>query len=435
MKKFIIFSLILAFFFAPKTVLAVGSGAFENASFSAASLGQGNAVVAQGDEPAAISYNPAGVVQLKGVQAQGSGILLGVFTHRTGTNGDEDQSGSTHSFIPTAYLTVNPGKILNDRLAFGIGSDSPFGLSNRYDSAAPYVHYTGYSNYLKMYTIKPVMSLKLTDKIMVGGGPMYYRVFDFGGVQAYPNQALGLPLPDGQVRINESGNSWGWQLGALVKPTWQHSFGFYFRSPVHMRTRGLIKVENATIGGNFETGGDTKIAFPLNMTFGYAYRPTKRSLVEADFGYTRWSTFERTYFNHAPVGNSNDAILNAIGTVDRDFNDGYSLHLGGHYDTTDKLTLRGGSFFFWASVPADHWVPSIPDANRLAFTFGPSYKISKHLTFDASYLAEFALRRKIDNGISESLGTSVDGRYFSYIHGVYLTLTYKWEDFSKNKRN
>ncbi len=427
---------------------AVGSGGFENASFSGRSLAEANAVVAQADEPAAISYNPAGIVNLPGLQVQSNAAFISLFTFHE-KDGNSTRSSGTISIVPTAYATVNPGKLLWNRVAFGIGSDSPFGLAPKYDSNNPIAHYTGWKTWLKMFTIKPVAAIKLTDWLSVGGGPMYYRVFDFGTILAYPNRLLQSPFgpipgppilpffPDGQLRLNFAGNSWGWQMGVLLKPHKKHQFGFYFRSPVKVNLKGLVKVENATVGGNFETGGHAKLNLPLNMTWGYAFKPNDRSTIEVDFGFTRWATFRRLYINADPVNAADDAILKAIGPIDTDYRNSFALHLGGNHKVTKNLTLRGGGVFFWTPVPKNHFRPSVPDANSLAFSIGASYDLWKYFIIDLAYYNRFWLRRHIDNDISEPLGTSVDGRYFSYGQEFFISLTYKWESlfdsFGRNK--
>lgn len=438
MKKIAAF-LCLSLLLSSQPLFAVGSANIENASFSAASIAQGNAVVAQGDEPAAISYNPAGLTQLKGIQTQYNSSFINVFTQHSGLNSDRTKSDSSLAYIPTAYMSMNPGHHFNDRLVLGIGSDSPFGLANKYDSSSPPVHYTGWVNAIKMFTVKPVAAMKITDWLSMGTGPIYYRLFDFTGIQAYPNIAAagaGFPgsiLTDGQVRVKMSGNRWGWQYGLLLNPHPKNSFGFYFRSPVTLNLRGRAEVENSATG-NFQTGANAKLNLPMNMTWAYAFKPNERTVIEVDFGYTRWSTLKRFYINADPVNARENFILAAIGKADKDYEDSFSIHLGGKRKMNDKLTLSAGSFFYTASIPQDSWIPAIPDANRLAFTLGAGYEIFKNMTCDFAYLAQLALRRKINNGLSESLGTSVDGRYFSYIQGIYLTMSYKWENAFGDKK-
>lgn len=429
MKKLIICGMALLMVLAlSQNVYAVGAGGFENATFSAKQIGRSGAVVATADEPAAISYNPAGIADLPGVQVQGNIAFINQWTHYSSDTISNTRSSATINPIPTGYVTINPGRIFCDRFAIGIGSDSPFGLSTKYHSNHEIARYTGYHTFLKMYTLKPVAAIKLTDWWSVGAGPMHYRVFDFGGVQAYPNQIIVPGLPDGQVRLNLSGNSWGWQIGTLVRPNDKHSLGFYFRSPVDLRLRGQVKVERSAFAGNFETGGHLKMTLPSNFTVAYAFSPTERTTVEVDFGVTRWSSYDRSYINSDPVSAFDDIILNAIGKADKDWRNGFSLQIGADHKLTDKLTVRGGSYYYWTPVPKTHWIPAVPDSNRLAFSLGLSYAIRKDLDIGASYLGIMALRRRIDNEISESLGTTVDGKYFSYAQDWIISMTYHWDD-------
>lgn len=411
-------------------LFAVGSGGFENPSFSATSLGQANAVVAQADEAAAISYNPAGIVYLPGIQTQTSAAFISLFTKREATSGDSNWSSGTGSIVPTAYLTINPGRYLKNRVAFGIGADSPFGLANKYDSAHSHVRYTGWKNSLKMFTVKPVMSVKLHEKFSVGAGPVYHRLMDFSSVLAYPNALLGS-FPDGQARVNMSGDGWGWQFGALAKPHEKHQFGFYFRSPVTLQTHGRIKVENATVGRAFETKANAKVDLPLNFTWAYAYKPTPKLTIETDLGFTRWAAHERLFIDAAPVDASNNAILAAIGKASKDYSNSWSVHLGGNHKTTNKLTLRAGGLFYSNTVPEENFIPAVPDSNSLAFGLGAGYKITENLSVDLTYFTRFWLRRKIDNSLTEVLGTTVDGKYFSYLQMGMLTFSYKWEPKAK----
>ena len=54
--------------------------------------------------------------------------------------------------------------------------------------------------------------------------------------------------------------------------------------------------------------------------------------------------------------------------------------------------------------------------------------MTKHIRADLTYFNRLYLRRTVENGISESLGTTVDGKYFSVLNMFMLTLTYQWDD-------
>ncbi|MFA7255595.1 MAG: outer membrane protein transport protein [Candidatus Omnitrophota bacterium] len=427
MKKIIPVGIIIALIIlAPTPVFAVGSGGFENASFSAKQLGTGAAVTATPDEPAAISYNPAGIADLPGVQVQGNANFISMLTYKENNVTGNSRSTGTLSLVPTGYITINPGKIFQDKLGLGFGMDSPFGLSTKYRSNDPAAQYTGYSNYLKMYALKPTIAYKFTDKISVGGGPMWYRVEDFGGVQAYPVGAYGLGPTDGQVRLNSSGNHWGWQLGTLIKLTPKHRFGYYFRSPVVVKTSGLGKVENSTAGftanHNFETGIHTKLSLPMNMTWAYAYQPTPKTHYEADFTWSHWRTHKRLYWVVDPVANGTDnTVMNAIRNADKDWRDSFGIQVGASHKLTKKLTLRGGSWFYWTPIPYDHFSPAVPDSNHMAISLGAGYNINKYLTADLCYYNSFYFRRHISNPY-------VSGTYTTYSQAFTVSVTAHWDD-------
>lgn len=442
MKKFLSSVILMTLIsLAPVPAFAVGGGGFENASFSAKQISMSGSGTASPDEPAAISYNPAGIVDLPGVQVQADANFISMFTWKDNSRTGDFRSSGTLSFVPTGYLTINPGKMFQDKLALGIGSDSPFGLMNKYNSNDPAVHYAGWRNYLKMYTIKPTIAYKLTDKISLGGGPMWYRISDFGGIQGYPNSLItGLGSRDGQIRLNTSGNKWGWQMGALIKLTPKHRLGYYFRSPVVVKTSGLAKVENSNIpvgiGGlglrNYETGVHTKVALPMNMTWAYAYQPTEKTFYEADFTWSHWKTYRRQYFVTDPSGNAwDDAILNAIRQGDKDYHDGYGIQLGVSHKLTKKLTLRGGSFFYFTPIPQKNFIPAVADSNHLSISLGLGYAISKYLTADIAYSNAFYFRRHINNSIGENpalANSSMDGTYTSYMQEFTISLTAHWDD-------
>lgn len=413
-------------------LFAVGSSGIENASFSAEALAQGNAVVAQANEPAAISYNPAGIIDLPGLQIQSNVNFLSILTtfkSRTPSTVPGEKSSATIVPVPTAYMTLNPGEYLDNRVAFGIGTDSPFGLINKFDADHPIVRYAGWKNWFRMYTIKPTVAFKITDWLSIGGGPMWYRVFDWGGIQAYPNVLVGAGA-DGQVRVNLAGQHWGWQMGALAKPHKQHQFGFYFRSPVVVNTSGLAKVERGAVGTNFETGIDAKYTLPLNFTWAYAFKPIESTTIEFDFGYTRWSTFERLFINHNTTGvaAADTTVINAIGRNNKDFRDSFNYHLGFNHQLTEKIKLMMGGWYYTHAAPNSSFIPAISDSDRLGVGAGFNYKIGKYIVFGFTYVPSWNIPRRINNDVAVSLGVSEDGRYFTWTNEMAVSLTYKWEN-------
>ncbi len=412
------------FFLGQHAAWAVGSGATENPLFSAKHFAEGLAGTATPDEPAAISYNPAGIADLVGFQVQTS--VMGVMGWSFYDNKDVGnvRYGGHLSAVPTQYITYKPAQEWAEALTFGIGFDSPFGLSRKMSSTEQLFTYTGFRGQLMMLSVKPTLSVKVNDHFSIGGGPVYNKIMDYGAVLHYPNVLLG-PFADGIARVHLSGAAWSWQAGALYKANERHTFGFYFRSPFVAKLRGKVQVDNSTFNGNFETPVNTKLGFPFNMTWGYAFSPRETTRIMIDIGYTRWSSIERIIINADPTASAlDDMILAAIGANNIKYHDAYSLNFGLSEQVSRRLTLRGGALFLWSPTPNATFTPMTPDANRLAFTGGLGYRLTRDTTLDFVYGLSLSLPRKIDNAGMEPI-TTTDGKYFSHTHLLGLSLTVK----------
>ena len=92
-------------------------------------MGQGNAFVAQADDPSALFFNPAGISQLEGSQAYlGSTIIVPRLEYNG--PGNQDEKTVAKIFVtPQVYLTQQ----ISPQIYFGFGVFSPFGLGTYWD--------------------------------------------------------------------------------------------------------------------------------------------------------------------------------------------------------------------------------------------------------------------------------------------------------------
>jgi long-chain fatty acid transport protein len=446
MKKitaFICLSLILA----NQSAFAVGSSGFENASYSAKTLSQANATVARAQDPSTALSNPAGLLDLKGIQTSAGlqGLDWRIF-HKNQVTGDHNQNAAKLVLIPSFGTSINPGKVLNDRLAFGVNLNSPFGLSTRFPSVGM-GHYTGYKNSLKMVATTIAGAFKVTEQFRLGGGVINYKVYDYGQRFNYPNAAiLGIPgVPDGMAYTETSGSGWGWNLGTIINPLPNHRIGASFRSKADIDVDGRVVVEDLVLGTaqgfptapHFQTGAHSNIPLPWNVTVGYAYEPSKKWAAEVDLGVTGWEVFTDQDFTF----DQPNAVLTALGTIPRNYDNTISVHTGGHYQITDKVDLQGGFAFYQAAAPKKHVDNFLPDANRWFWSFGASYQWTPRFRVDFNYLFMLFATRHISNpGVLAKTGESIDGRYTSFIHGPMLNFTYQFDfpgdtsDLSQTKK-
>ena len=431
MKKACSLFLISSILFFPTHAFAVGSSGFENASYTPKSLGQANAVVARPQDGSTVYINPAGIVDLKGIQttAELQGLHWKIF-HRNDVTGDHNDNNSKLILIPGFYATANPGKILDDRIAFGLAVNSPFGLSSSFP-AEGVGHYTGYQNSLKTIATTMAASVRLTDRLNVGAGATNYWIYNYGQRFNYPNANIVGTGADGLAYTETSGTGWGWNLGLLLKPIEKHKIGISYRSRANVDVDGRVVIDDLVLGlaqgydtaPHFESGAHSHVMLPSNLTIGYAYEPSKKWAVEFDAGITGWQDFVDQNFTF----DRPNATLNALGTITRNYQTTMSLHWGGHYRLNDKTDLMGGFAFYEAAAPKAHVDNFLPDANRFLWTLGYSYNVTNNLSVDFAYIVMLFASRSISNpdALAKS-GRSVDGRYTSILHGPMLALTYKF---------
>jgi long-chain fatty acid transport protein len=144
--------------------LSEGAG-FALVQQGTAAMAQGNAFVAEADDPSAIYYNPAGLNQITRPQ-----VYLGTFLNYPnrefhGSNGDFSVT-RPRLYESGSFYLVYPA---NDRVALGLGYFTPFGLGSDWPASWTGRYITTYSR-LKTYNVNPVVSLKLLKNLSIAGG-------------------------------------------------------------------------------------------------------------------------------------------------------------------------------------------------------------------------------------------------------------------------
>lgn len=438
MKKIIAMLTLSAFVIsAPTTGYAVGSAGFENARYSAKTIGQANAVVARPQDPSTVVFNPAGLVDLPGTQINiGAQYIDNRIFHTNKLTGDSVKSDQKFTLLPTFYLSYNPGdslpgEALDNRLAFGLGVNSPFGGNNSWPARDPFGVY-GFTNWGRMVAVTAAAAAKVTDWFKIGGGPVYYNVFDYGQRFNYPNSFIVNTGGDGVAEVDTSGYSWGWVAGILVEPHPHHTFGFSYRSRTTVETSGQVEIDGIvmptaqgfpTTEAHFMTGTSTEIPLPQSWTWAYAYEPSDDWAIEVDVNFTGWSDFTDQDYGF----DFSNAVLRALGTVPRNYDNTWNFHIGGHKRLNDRFDLYGGFAFMQAASPKKHVDNFIPDGNRYQWAVGTTFSVTDNMDVDLSYFFELVARRNISNPQALGrTGVNIDGRYTSIIHGPAISLTYRF---------
>jgi len=177
---------LLATFFVVTYGQAFGEG-FRLPYQGTAAAGQGEAFIAQADDPSALHYNPAGLTQVRRVQVYaGANFITGKFsfTNPTGATAEGDLRQDVVMPPPAhVYVTANLedlGFSSLGPLVVGIGLTSPYGLGARWPNSGPFAAVVTDAT-LPLLDIKPTLAYKIHDIFSFGGGLDIYTFSDLIG--------------------------------------------------------------------------------------------------------------------------------------------------------------------------------------------------------------------------------------------------------------
>ena len=424
----------------------------------------GNAFTATADNPSAIFYNPAGIMQLGDGLTTRSG-MYGIFIDEEykplhGEDGAHDSTAhEPFQPVPQFYMSYHPK---DQAFSFGLGVYSPFGLKTEWPDDASF-RQAGLYGSLEYIAVNPVFAVQITRSLSVGIG------ISANYIDAQLREGLS-PEPGDSFSFKGDGLSVGGNAGILWKPTERQSIGISYHSPVsgdlsgHTQQglngseRGASEAGNAAIAagkqqleqgieqinslpipatdkaaliakanaayeaglaaagvpasGSFPTSFPTLAAsgtlkFPQFATLGYSFRPTPDWIIETDIDWTDWDSL-----NTFSLKRSDGSTVN----VPFDWKRSFMYEVG----VTRKLglyTLRAGYMYSENSVPSSTFNPVIPDSARNIISVGVGRTFGR-CSVDLAYQLGIAPDRTIVND------TVADGRYSFLSNAVSISLGY-----------
>jgi len=401
------------------------AGGFQLNENSSRALGMGGAFTAIADDPSAIYFNGAGLTQFSGINFMlGTTLIAPVFTFRGVSPQVTEYDATKQTFFPTHFYATYR---YNSDWAFGIGFTSPFGLGSQWDSS--WVgKYLAEGITLKVFTISPVAAYNLLDNLSVSAG----LVYSFASVNITKESPQFPFAGDAFISMNGKDNSeFGYNLGALYKPSDQLSFGVSFHSKILYKFKGNVSTAGASLLASSLPNGNVSadLTTPLNLAFGAAYRIIPELLLSVDFQYVGWSSYDTLTFNFS---NLKESVANP-----RMYDNSYIARLGAEYSLNPDWDLRAGIYFDNSPVKAEYVNPSLPESNRLGFSCGLGYKITRKLSINAAYLfirnsqltvtnslEDYATGNVVPAGTNPNTYSPFNGTYNAYANLVSLTLSY-----------
>ena len=340
-----------------------------------------------GEAPGGLSSESNVTVILPGLEITPTGGLATLLSG--GPTGTED-------FKDPAYITSSYSAYRwNDNLVFGLAINAPFGLGSKADNPLWSGQFHHQSAKLLTLNLNPMASVRVAPGVYIGLGAQFqYAKLKFKTSTGVPTDSAALVGDDIGV---------GLTAGILWKPSDSTSIGLGLRTAVAHNIRGIIKnpADPISNGKKFALDLDT----PEMVTLSIRQALSERFRLMGTVEWTHWDRLD-VHPVYAQLG-----VLGAVQFANFDFqySDGWFFALGGEYDATNALTLRGGVAYEISPVddPSKR-LPQIADSDRIWLSLGATYKLNDMMTLDFAYSHIFFDDSKIDRVPASLLLGAVD---------------------------
>ena len=368
-------------------------------SMGTAYAGSGSAA----EDASFIYFNPASMSELDGTQVSGGLHIVLPETEFSGSAALNPIYGAGSTTDPASPDSDDAGEIgalphfayvreLSDTMNFGITVNVPFGLKTEYrDNWVG--RFSSTAGEVKTINLNPALSFEVDEHVTLGFGlSVMYANLIFENV-AHSNFPA-FPSADIPVKIDIDDWSFGWNFGALLKPTDSTRLGIAYRSKVEVELEGDRQA--SPLPG---TTTDADVSLPDTLLLSAYHEVDDQWAVMADITWTQWSRIDALVFRFG------DATTN---TIPVKFEDSFRYAIGATYKKDDRWKFRGGLAFDETPVPSPEFrLTALPDEDRTWLTIGAGYQHSKNLSFDIGYAHLF---------IDDTSINSTDG-YSSHLSG------------------
>lgn len=387
-----------------------GSG-FAVYTQDASALGQGNAMIAHADGPAAIFFNPALLNKLEGTQVEvGTTLIFPSRKFKSDLSSTEYETEYSVFYPSTFYISHR----FDDKVSAGLGVFSPFGLGTDWGEDWEGRYITTRSE-MKTFNFNPAISYQIMSNLSVAAG------VDFILLDAILERKINLSslgLPDANQKFSGDGRGVGYNLGVLYDINEDTSLGASYRSEVSVDIAGdaTFNLPSPAFSATFpNTAGETYITLPQQVHAGISYKGFEALIIEAGVRWEGWSSYDELKFDFEQPIAGNTTVA-----YEKDWRDTWTGNVGAQYQLNDAVSLRAGYLYGGNPVPDKTFEPSIPDSNTHIFTIGTGLK-SQRMKIDLAYAYQMLESREKNNTIG---ATSANGRYDSRLHLIGISLTY-----------
>jgi long-chain fatty acid transport protein len=395
---------------------------------SAQALGTVGGRIANLHDASAVRVSPANILQIKEPE-----VLLNLAVW----NGDIRVNSNISGSVKMSQSWIYPGSIyavlpvVPDKLAFGFGVSTPFGLGSYFPKDMPVGpglgaglrHNLPFEARLLAVDFTPAVAFRVTDTLtMAAGLDIVYSELTLGRI--YPWAAWGGGDPDGEIQLKGD----GWGIGGYLGANWEfapgHRLAFIGRLPIKISYSGRTETvgmpsgnAGLTLAGASSTsrfGSD--MTFPGSIAIGYGVDLTERLTLGFDF---QWS--DNSSHDDIPLDLENNQALLFGQTAPLGWKDSIDLGFGASYKLDKAWLLRCGYLFSENSQPETNYLPSAAAYDRHVFGVGVGWK-GKSRSVDLAYAFVYNPTRTIGSAATSAF----NGTYKHQWHVISLSVTQRF---------
>lgn len=362
----------------PSAVSAAGYYLPNQDAFATA---RGNAFVATADSAAAVFYNPAGLTQIKEPEAE-AGVYTIVLGNQAKVQGITTDAKTELQAAPHVYYA----QPYNDRLSFGFGLNSPFGLGTDWGRNNNFSSVVSEARLL-FVSATSAAAYKVTDTISLGAS--------ISANYADLTLEKGLGAPGSYLRYNGDDVGFSGAVGVRWQPSEQHAFGLIYSS------KSTYDLEGKTTSNVLPGDSSSQLNFmtPARIAGGYSYRPAPGWNIEANVEWLDWDSLNTLHLQSSSVGGSTPLPFN--------WQSSFIYEVGASYTTEAGYILSAGYDFNSNSQPDRDFTPGVSDADRHWLNFGIGRKYDSS-AWNLAY--QFGYSNRTVDGAADPLA---NGKYES----------------------
>jgi long-chain fatty acid transport protein len=399
----------------PHAAAAQGFGVYEQGACVMGRAGTG--VAKPCNDGSSIYFNPANIADTPDVLSLGGTLIAPRGTFTNDLTGLQSKLDDKYRPVPNFYLVkgINLSGSVN-RVALGLGLFVPYGLTTEWPDTSE-ARFLGYRSDIRAIYLQPTVAIQISHRVSVGAGldvdfahvQLRQRV-DLSSQLVAPGvtfAALGIAAGTDFADANLDGNATklGFHVGIAAKVTDWLDMGARYLSrqsvsfnnaavtitqiptnlvipanlpgiPAGTPVDALVASQFTGTGPLTNQSASTVIHLPDQAVFGIAVRPVPRLTLLSDVQYTHWKYFDSVAISFAKLPPE---------VLHQDNHDVWDFRLGGEFEASPSLTLRGGWYIHNGASPAYAVTPNLPEGNRSSFSVGIGTQVSRGFRIDAAY--------------------------------------------------